>query len=91
MPWTPSDAAKHKKHLTKKQSEVWAEVANSALEAGDDEATAIKKANGAVARMKKTEAYSEAALLIHEVGRMISTANMRKASECFGSYEERCN
>jgi uncharacterized protein YdaT len=77
MPWSPTDVRKKYKKLTKKQSEVWAKVANSSLEAGDDEVTAIKKANAAVRQMRKTEAMSEAASLLVEAGRMISAANMK--------------
>ena len=53
MPWQPTDALKHKKGLTKHAQEVWANVANSALESclnkgGTQrgcEASAIKQAN----------------------------------------------
>lgn len=56
MPWTSDDAKKHKSGLSKKQSEQWARVANSALQSciskGGTEATcaasAIRQANGVV-------------------------------------------
>lgn len=53
MPWKPSDATKHtKKAVNASLQRMWAYVANRALNAGDSEATAIKKANAAVARAK---------------------------------------
>lgn len=77
MPWTPSDARKKYKKLKKKESEVWAKVANASLENGDDEGVAIAKANAAVKRMKKSEALTEVQLIASEAGRMISSANMK--------------
>lgn len=88
MPWTPSDAKKKYKGLSSKQTEIWAKVANASLDAGDDEATAIKKANAAVNRMRKKEAQSEAALVLVEVGRMISTANMAKIMSAMKSMKD---
>ena len=52
MPWTATDAESHtKKADTPAKQKAWAEVANKALEAGDDDASAIKQANAAVAHM----------------------------------------
>ncbi len=53
MPWSPSDASRHKKGLTSAQAKVWAKVANAALNDGDDEGTAIRKANAAAGRVSK--------------------------------------
>lgn len=77
MPWTPAQAKQKYKRLTKRQSEVWSKVANEALANGDDEATAIKKANAAVNRMRKNESLGEAAVTVVEIGRSISSANMK--------------
>lgn len=51
MPWNPGDAHKHthKANTAKKQRQ-WAHVANSELESGKSEATAIKAANAVVGR-----------------------------------------
>jgi hypothetical protein len=87
MPWTPDEARKKYKKLGKKQSEVWAQVANKALEAGDDEATAIKKANAVVKRMSRSEAVSSVVSVVSEVGRMISTTNMTKLSSAVTSMK----
>jgi hypothetical protein len=48
MPWTVDDVERHNKGLTDKQKRQWVHVANGALEAGDDDGTAITKANGVV-------------------------------------------
>lgn len=68
MPWTPNDVDKHYGDLTDKQKRQWCHVANGALENGDDDGTAIKKASGAVnnSRMEsvlytKAAAYMNAA------------------------------
>src|SRR5215213_1699240 len=88
MPWSPSDAKKKYKRLTKKQSEVWASVANAALEKGDDDATAIKKANAAVKRMSHSEAIVDAVAMIDEAGRMISSANLKKLKDAMKSMTD---
>lgn len=87
MPWSPEQAKKKYRKLTKKQSEVWSQVANSALESGDDEATAIKKANAAVNRMRHKEAQAEAATILYEIGRTISSANMTKLKTALSSMK----
>lgn len=48
MPWSVNDVEKHNKGLSESQKSMWVRVANKALRSGDDEGTAIKKANGAV-------------------------------------------
>jgi hypothetical protein len=51
MPWTSRDAYRHsKKASTPHLQRLWSNVANSALQSGDDEASAIRQANAAVAR-----------------------------------------
>lgn len=51
MPWTAKDAYRHtKKASTPHLQSMWSSVANSALESGHDEATAIREANAAVAK-----------------------------------------
>jgi hypothetical protein len=47
MPWTPEDAGgKTKKANTPKRKRQWAHVANSALERGESDKSAIMQANG---------------------------------------------
>lgn len=87
MPWTPADAKKKNGSLTDKQARVWSTVANQALENGDDEATAIKKANAAAKRIKKAEAIGSAIALVDEAGRMISAANMTKLETAVNSMQ----
>jgi uncharacterized protein YbjQ (UPF0145 family) len=51
MPWTPSDADRNThKAETPALQELWARVANEALERTGDEARAIREANAVVAR-----------------------------------------
>jgi hypothetical protein len=51
MPWTSNDAAKHThKATTGALKELWAKIANEALERTGDEARAIREANAVVAR-----------------------------------------
>lgn len=51
MPWTAADASKHTKHAdTSELRELWAKVANEALERSDDEGSAIRQANAVVTR-----------------------------------------
>jgi hypothetical protein len=51
MPWTAADATKHTKQAdTAELRELWAKVANEALERSDDEGSAIRQANAVVAR-----------------------------------------
>jgi hypothetical protein len=54
MPWKPSDAHRHTHKATSPKSKrQWRDVANSALERGQSEASAIRQANAVVARRKK--------------------------------------
>ena len=49
MPWTPEDAERHTKLAnTPKKQEQWADVANSALERGLSELSAIQEADAVV-------------------------------------------
>ena len=51
MPWTPSDAERHThKAATPALQQLWAKVANDALERTGDEGRAIREANAVVAR-----------------------------------------
>jgi len=51
MPWSPKDAMRFtKKAKSAKAKRQWAHVSDSALARGEDEATAIKEANGVVKR-----------------------------------------
>lgn len=49
MPWAPSDAKRHtRKADTPAKARQWAHVANSALDRGAAEGSAIQQANGVV-------------------------------------------
>ena len=51
MPWTPNDAERHThKAATPTLQELWAKVANEALERTGDEGRAIREANAVVGR-----------------------------------------
>lgn len=51
MPWTPADAKRHTKKATSpKAQRQWAHIADSALARGASEGSAIRQANGVVAR-----------------------------------------
>jgi truncated hemoglobin YjbI len=51
MPWTPDEAERHThKAVTPELKELWAKVANDALERTGDEGRAIREANAVVAR-----------------------------------------
>jgi hypothetical protein len=51
MPWTPNDAERHThKATTWTLKELWAKVANEALERTGDEGRAIREANAVIAR-----------------------------------------
>lgn len=57
MPWTARDAYRHsKKAATPHLQRLWSNVANAALHSGSDDASAIRQANAAVARAKKSPA-----------------------------------
>jgi hypothetical protein len=51
MPWTPSDAQRHTHKATRPElQQLWAKVANEALQRLGDESQAIREANAVVAR-----------------------------------------
>jgi hypothetical protein len=51
MPWSPDDAERHThKAATRELQELWAKVANEALERTGNEGRAIREANAVVAR-----------------------------------------
>jgi hypothetical protein len=51
MPWTPDDAERHThKATTSALKELWAKIANEALQRTGDEGRAIREANAVVAR-----------------------------------------
>jgi hypothetical protein len=51
MPWTPNEAERHThKATTSALQELWAKVANEALERTGDEGRAVREANAVVAR-----------------------------------------
>ena len=54
MPWAAKDAKRHtKKAGSAKKSRQWSHVANSALERGASEGSAIRQANAVVKRKKR--------------------------------------
>lgn len=57
MPWTKSDASRHKKGLSSVQSKAWAEIADKARASGKSDAAAIRIANSAAPRAKKSLHY----------------------------------
>jgi hypothetical protein len=51
MPWTPDEAERHTHKATNRElRELWAKVANEALERTGDEGRAIREANAVIAR-----------------------------------------
>jgi hypothetical protein len=51
MPWSPDEAERHtRKASTPELKELWAKVANEALERTSNEGRAIREANAVVAR-----------------------------------------
>jgi hypothetical protein len=55
MPWTPNDAERHtRKATTSDLKELWAKIANEALERTGNEGRAIREANAVVARQTET-------------------------------------
>jgi hypothetical protein len=55
MPWTLDEAERHThKATTPELQELWAKVANEALERTGDESQAIREANAVIARQTKT-------------------------------------
>jgi len=54
MPWTPKDAKRHtKKAKSAKAQRQWAHVADSALQRGESEGTAIREANGVIKKRRQ--------------------------------------
>jgi hypothetical protein len=51
MPWTPNEAERHThKATTRELQELWAKVANEALERTGNEGRAVREANAVIAR-----------------------------------------
>lgn len=59
MPWDSSDSKRHKKGLNKVQSKAWAEIADKARASGKSDASAIRIANSAAPRAKKSLHYAK--------------------------------
>lgn len=59
MPWTEDDVERHNKGLSAREKRQWCHVANGALESGDDDGTAITKANGVVKKGRISESEEE--------------------------------
>ncbi len=60
MPWVPEDAERHtKKADTPKKRQLWADVANSALDRGLSEVSAIEEADAVVAREHQDDDENE--------------------------------
>ncbi len=56
MPWSPEDAERHThKAATRELQELWAKVANEALERTGQEGQAIREANAVVGRRDARE------------------------------------
>jgi hypothetical protein len=81
MPWTVDDVERHNKGLTAKQKRQWVHVANGALEAGDDDGTAITKANGVVKKSRIQEHIE--GLLYKKISAMIETVVMQQIASVF--------
>ena len=59
MPWTKDDAKRHTRKVdSDKKKRQWAHVANSALERGASEGSAVRQANAAVATPKFSTRYA---------------------------------
>jgi hypothetical protein len=55
MPWKPSDSKKHThKADTPTRQRQWADVANSALKGGASEGSAVRQANAAVNKARRS-------------------------------------
>jgi hypothetical protein len=48
MPWNPGDSVRFKRGLSEKQQRIWARIANSALEGGASESSAVRQASGSL-------------------------------------------
>jgi hypothetical protein len=81
MPWTVDDVERHNKGLTDKQKRMWVHVANGALESGDDDGTAITKANGVVKKNRVQEQI--AAALNAKAAAMIEAVMMQQIASIF--------
>jgi hypothetical protein len=58
MPWTSNDAERHThKAATTDLKELWAKVANEALDRTGDEGRAIREANAVIARRAESGAH----------------------------------
>jgi hypothetical protein len=84
MPWKPKDAKRHTKRAkSPKAQRQWKSVANSVLERGGDEASAIRQANGVIAQHYADGGYVSplASLASHaytpHFGGAMPTAKMR--------------
>ena len=77
MPWTVNDVDRHYKGLTDKQKRQWVHVANGALERGDEDGVAIRKANGAVNNSKVE------AVLYNLAGQYVNAVRLQEAANFF--------
>jgi len=80
MPWTVNDVDRHYKGLTDKQKRQWVHVANGALERGDEDGVAIRKANGAVNNSKVES------VLYKLAGEHIAAVQMQEAAAFFDGF-----
>lgn len=89
MPWTVDDVEKHNKGLSAKAKRIWVAVANQSLSSGDDDATAIRKANGAAGRIKESlRTFHEAALRMDDsLSNLQSELQEQLSSEHLRSYD----
>jgi hypothetical protein len=56
MPWNPNDAERHThRAITTELKELWAKVANEALQRTSDEGRAIREANAVVVRQAEDD------------------------------------
>ena len=81
MPWTEDDVERHNKGLSAREKRQWCHVANGALEDGDDDGTAITKANGVV-KKGRIESRTEA-LLNQKAKAMIESIRMQVIADIF--------
>ena len=81
MPWGIEDVERHNKGLSAREKRQWVHVANGALEAGDDDGTAITKANGVV-KKGRIESHAEA-LLYKKATAMVETIRMQVIADLF--------
>jgi hypothetical protein len=81
MPWLPTDVERHNKGLSDREKRQWCHVANGALENGDDDGTAITKANGVI--KKHRIEHTVESLLIMKANQMIEAAKMQMIASVF--------